>query len=317
MPSRASASSDSTRSTIAGALKSGVAAGGSAPLVVPGSVTDRVEQGQPELLGVLLVALHLHDGEPVRLTRPVGPGAQQRRLPAAGRSRDDRHLPRRRAIQGSEKITPVDQPGSCWSHRHRPALISTPDTLAPVTQSWHLSPSVSGKRTRCQRRANRFRRIPSRAIPPRPALTRCGGSPGPGDDRSPGWRQAWARRESSHGRQGRAPRSKGDTVTSPASGAGSAPDLPDYAPTTRSAQSETGRAASSAATAGGGNRRLGLALLVIATAQLMVVLDATIVNVALPLHPAGTWLLRQRPGVGGERLRGHLRRPAPARRPRR
>jgi EmrB/QacA subfamily drug resistance transporter len=71
-------------------------------------------------------------------------------------------------------------------------------------------------------------------------------------------------------------------VTSPASGAGSAPDLPDYAPTTRSAQSETGRAASSAATADGGNHRLGLALLVIATAQLMVVLDGTIVNVALP-----------------------------------
>jgi EmrB/QacA subfamily drug resistance transporter len=47
-------------------------------------------------------------------------------------------------------------------------------------------------------------------------------------------------------------------VTSPASGAGSAPDPP------------------------GGNRRLGLALLVIATAQLMVVLDSTIVNVALP-----------------------------------
>jgi EmrB/QacA subfamily drug resistance transporter len=48
-------------------------------------------------------------------------------------------------------------------------------------------------------------------------------------------------------------------VTSSASGAGSAPDPP-----------------------GGGNRRLGLALVVIATAQLMVVLDATIVNVALP-----------------------------------
>ena len=39
---------------------------------------------------------------------------------------------------------------------------------------------------------------------------------------------------------------------------------------------------SPAATAVGGNRRLGLALVVIATAQLMVVLDATIVNVALP-----------------------------------
>ncbi len=35
-------------------------------------------------------------------------------------------------------------------------------------------------------------------------------------------------------------------------------------------------------TASDGQRRLGLALLVLATAQLMVVLDATIVNVALP-----------------------------------
>jgi EmrB/QacA subfamily drug resistance transporter len=74
-------------------------------------------------------------------------------------------------------------------------------------------------------------------------------------------------------------------VTSPATGADSAPDPPDYAPVPQSApgpQSVTGRAASPGATAGGGNRRLGLALLVIATAQLMVVLDATIVNVALP-----------------------------------
>jgi len=73
-------------------------------------------------------------------------------------------------------------------------------------------------------------------------------------------------------------------VTSPASGAGSAPDPPRYAPIPQSApglQSVTGRAASPATAAGGG-RRLGLALLVIATAQLMVVLDATIVNVALP-----------------------------------
>jgi EmrB/QacA subfamily drug resistance transporter len=74
-------------------------------------------------------------------------------------------------------------------------------------------------------------------------------------------------------------------VTSPASGAGSAPDLPGYTPIPRSApgqQSVTGRAVSPGATAGGGSRRLGLALLVIATAQLMVVLDGTIVNVALP-----------------------------------
>jgi len=71
-------------------------------------------------------------------------------------------------------------------------------------------------------------------------------------------------------------------MTSPASGAGSAPDLPGYAPGTGSAQSGTWRAAAPAATAGGGSGRLGLALLVIATAQLMVVLDGTIVNVALP-----------------------------------
>jgi EmrB/QacA subfamily drug resistance transporter len=71
-------------------------------------------------------------------------------------------------------------------------------------------------------------------------------------------------------------------VTSPASGADSAPGPPGYAPIPPSApgpQSMTGRSASPGATAG---RRLGLALLVIATAQLMVVLDGTIVNVALP-----------------------------------
>ena len=103
------------------------------------SVTDRVEQGQPELLGVLLIALHLQHGEPVALTLTAGPGAQQRCLPAAGRSRDDRHLPCRGAIHGGEKIAPVNQPASCLSHRQRPALISTPDALASVTQSRHLS----------------------------------------------------------------------------------------------------------------------------------------------------------------------------------
>jgi EmrB/QacA subfamily drug resistance transporter len=49
------------------------------------------------------------------------------------------------------------------------------------------------------------------------------------------------------------------------------------------AQSEAGREAlAELAAAGPAQRRLGLALVVIATAQLMVVLDATIVNVALP-----------------------------------
>jgi EmrB/QacA subfamily drug resistance transporter len=72
---------------------------------------------------------------------------------------------------------------------------------------------------------------------------------------------------------------------SPASGADGAADPSDYATTSRPAsvpQSVTGLAVSRGATADNGNRRLDLALLVIASAQLMVVLDSTIVNVALP-----------------------------------
>jgi hypothetical protein len=91
------------------------------------------------------------------------------------------------------------------------------------------------------------------------------------------------------------------TSTSPATGADSAPDPPDYAPIPQSApgpQSVTVRVASPGATARGGNRRLGLAPLVIAAAQLMVVLDAIIVNVALP-----TWSLVTRPSL---RDHGHL-----------
>jgi EmrB/QacA subfamily drug resistance transporter len=67
-------------------------------------------------------------------------------------------------------------------------------------------------------------------------------------------------------------------VTLPAPGAGSPPSPPII----RSLRSETGRAGAPSATARGANRQLGLALLVIACAQLMVVLDGTIVNVALP-----------------------------------
>jgi EmrB/QacA subfamily drug resistance transporter len=67
-------------------------------------------------------------------------------------------------------------------------------------------------------------------------------------------------------------------VTSPAPGAGSAPS----APITRSAYAGNGRAAASSTTTGGAHRRPGVGLLVIASAQLMVVLDGTIVNVALP-----------------------------------
>jgi hypothetical protein len=56
-------------------------------------------------------------------------------VPAAGRSRDDRHLPRHRAIQSGKKITPADQPGLRSIHRQRPALVPAPDAQPPTTQS--------------------------------------------------------------------------------------------------------------------------------------------------------------------------------------
>ena len=59
------------------------------------------------------------------------------------------------------------------------------------------------------------------------------------------------------------------------------------------------------------------ALVFIALAQLMVVLDATIVNIALPVRPAGPGHLRRQPPVGHHRLRPGLRRTAPLRRPHR
>ena len=67
---------------------------------------DGAEDGEPELLGVLLIAPHLDDRQPVRLTRTICPGPQQRSLAAAcgaeisvtfaavARSRDARSSPR-------------------------------------------------------------------------------------------------------------------------------------------------------------------------------------------------------------------------------
>ena len=55
-------------------------------------------------------------------------------------------------------------------------------------------------------------------------------------------------------------------------------------------------------------KNLTLALIVICTAQLMVVLDATIVNIALPEHPGGPRLHAGQPAVGADRLHAGLRR---------
>src|SRR5258705_5683586 len=43
-------------------------------------LTDRAEQGTPESLSIVPIALYLDDGEPVRLPGTVSPGTQERRL---------------------------------------------------------------------------------------------------------------------------------------------------------------------------------------------------------------------------------------------
>ena len=60
---------------------------------------------------------------------------------------------------------------------------------------------------------------------------------------------------------------------------------------------------------------LGWALVLISVAQLMVVLDGTIVNIALPYIQADLDISQRQPALGGHRLRARLRQPAAARRP--
>jgi hypothetical protein len=111
-----------------------------------GCVAHRVEHGQPEKLGVVLAWPHLDDCQPAWLARTVCPRAKQRGLPAASRSRDDRHLPGRRPIQGGNKITPVDPPGGYAIHRH--ACLEVPRRTATADDA---TLSLPGQPACCQR----------------------------------------------------------------------------------------------------------------------------------------------------------------------
>ena len=79
----------------------------------PWALPDSAEDGEPELLGVLLIAPHLDDCQPIRLTRPIRPGPQQRGLAAACGGGDKRYLGFRRAIEGRDKFPALNQPQSC------------------------------------------------------------------------------------------------------------------------------------------------------------------------------------------------------------
>src|SRR6266568_4392187 len=105
-----------------------------------GGPPNGAEDGEPELLGVLLFALHLDDCQSVRLTRPVRPGPQQRGLAAACGARDKRYLGVRRAIEGCEKVPALNQPRSC---RTRLSLICPSYHARTRSQRASLPPSAS------------------------------------------------------------------------------------------------------------------------------------------------------------------------------
>jgi hypothetical protein len=73
-------------------------------------LADRVQQGTPEDLSILLAAPHRHEDDAMRLTRAVRPGPQQRRLPAANRRGDNRHRSGGRAVEAGDKVLARDSP---------------------------------------------------------------------------------------------------------------------------------------------------------------------------------------------------------------
>ena len=163
---------------------------------------------------------------------------------------------------------------------------------------------------------------PPSALGTRPArvLSTARESPGSGDGLLPGWRQAWACRETSHDRQATCPRSQGRyrDITSLRRRQRPRPARLRAHPAVRAGPAIRDRACGR--TRRHGRRRQppprpGSAGHRHRPAHGRARRDHR--ERGPPAHPAGAWLLRQRPGVGGERLRGHLRRPAAARRPRR
>ena len=84
-----------------------------------GCLPDCGKNSKPELLRVLLVALHLDDCQPVALAGAVCPRTQQRGLSAACRGRDERYLCFRSAIKGRDESWTLNQSRSCRTRLSR------------------------------------------------------------------------------------------------------------------------------------------------------------------------------------------------------
>src|SRR4051794_13282742 len=92
---------------------------------------DRVQDGTPEPLRMLFVAVDGDERDTTTVGRTVSPRTQQRGLPTARRRRDDGHAPAHGAVQQLEEITAIEQTsGDRDVARHR-VLRALPALCAP------------------------------------------------------------------------------------------------------------------------------------------------------------------------------------------
>jgi hypothetical protein len=78
---------------------------------------DLAQHGEPEELHIVLARPHGHEGDTAILTWLVRPRAQQRRLPGAGRRRDNRDPLLSCPVQGGHQVMTADQPRLCPARR--------------------------------------------------------------------------------------------------------------------------------------------------------------------------------------------------------
>jgi hypothetical protein len=78
---------------------------------------DRAQHGEPEKLHIMLARPYGQESDTAILTRPARPRSQQRRLPGAGRRRDNRDLLLGCPAQGGNQIMPENQPRLCPARR--------------------------------------------------------------------------------------------------------------------------------------------------------------------------------------------------------
>ena len=115
-------------------------------------MTDRVEQGEPEQLGVLLVALYLYHGNPVPQARAISPGAQQRA--GLGVVADERGHLVAVLLQFGQYVRSDKPccPGECHFHARKPPVSFGQLARVPPKSTVRAVPSQDGLFPECPQR---------------------------------------------------------------------------------------------------------------------------------------------------------------------